>query len=70
MTRQYESVKRAVMQYKDHPAVLLWGLGNEMEDPEGKNLGVWKAINELAVMVKGLDPDHPTMTVIAELGGG
>jgi hypothetical protein len=57
------------MKYKDHPALLVWALGNEMEDPEGKNGAVWTAINSLAVMVKQLDPKHPTMTVVAEIGG-
>jgi hypothetical protein len=67
VARQAEEVRRVVLKYKDHPAVLVWGLGNEMEG-EGTNPAVWSAINGLASMVKRLDPDHPTMTVIAELG--
>jgi len=60
-----------VLRYKDHPAVLLWGIGNEMEGfGEGDNPAIWKAVNEIATMVKKLDPFHPTMTVTAELGGG
>ena len=69
VARQRDEVKRAILRYKDHPAVLIWGLGNEMEDPQGTNLSVWKTINELSRMAKQLDPNHPTMTVIAELGG-
>ncbi|MGB0767108.1 MAG: hypothetical protein ACPGYV_05315, partial [Phycisphaeraceae bacterium] len=30
---------------------------------------IWQHIESLAAMVKQLDPNHPTMTVIAELGG-
>jgi hypothetical protein len=67
VARQAEEVRRVVLKYKDHPAVLVWGLGNEMEG-EGTNDAIWSAINDLAVNVKALDPDHPTMTVIAELG--
>ncbi len=54
-----------VKQYKDHPAVLMWALGNEMEGNGGKDINVFKYINELSKKVKELDPNHPTMTVTA-----
>lgn len=66
--RQAETVRAAITRYKDHPAVLLWGLGNEMEG-DGSNAAVWSAINNLASMAHKLDPNHPTMTVLAEIGG-
>lgn len=67
---QIEQVRRTVERYKNHPAVLLWALGNEMEGYErGDNAAIWSAINNLATLVKQLDPNHPTMTVIAEVGG-
>ena len=67
---QFERARQFVLRYKDHPAVLLWGLGNEMEGFEaGDNPAIWKAVNDIAVMVKELDPNHPTMTVTAEIGG-
>lgn len=69
LIKQREIVRDAVLKNKDHPALLIWSLGNEMEDPEGKNGAVWSEINNLARMVKQLDPAHPTMTVIAEIGG-
>lgn len=65
---QAERVRKAVLAYRNHPALLLWSLGNEMEG-DGKNPRIWKAIDDLAAMVKQLDPNHPTMTVIAEIGG-
>ncbi len=64
-----EHVRRTVLCYKDHPALLIWALGNEMEDPQGNNLAVWTVINDLAGLVKQIDPDHPVMTVVAEIGG-
>lgn len=64
---QYELAKAAILKYKDHPAVLAWGIGNEMEG-EGNDAAIWSAINNIASMAKRLDPAHPTMTVIAELG--
>jgi hypothetical protein len=69
LIKQREVVRQAVLKYKDHPALLMWALGNEMEDPEGKNGAVWSEINNLAQLVKSLDARHPTMTVIAEIGG-
>jgi hypothetical protein len=64
---QRAQVAEAVKKYKDHPALLMWGIGNEMEG-DGRNPAVWKEVNVLAAMVKKEDPNHPVMTVIA--GGG
>lgn len=67
---QAEAVREAITKFKDHPAVLMWGLGNEMEGyAAGDNAAIWSAINNLAVLAKKLDPNHPTMTVVAEIGG-
>jgi hypothetical protein len=66
--RQAEDVRGAVLKYKDHPAVLLWALGNEMERNDDTPR-LWRAVEELAKMVHQLDPNHPTMTVVAEIGG-
>ena len=67
---QAEAVRQAITRFKDHPAVLMWALGNEMEGyAAGDNAAIWLAINNLAVMAKKLDPNHPTMTVVAEIGG-
>ncbi|MBL8819300.1 MAG: hypothetical protein JNL58_24930 [Planctomyces sp.] len=65
--QQFEDVKAAVVKYKDHPAVLMWGIGNEMEI-DNESDALWQAIGEIAAMVKQVDPNHPTMTVIAEIG--
>ncbi|MBT8098688.1 MAG: hypothetical protein KJO82_03005 [Gammaproteobacteria bacterium] len=69
--KQFEQAREAVLRYKDHPALLLWGVGNEMEGFEsGDDPVIWKAVNDVAAMIKKLDPHHPTMTVTAEIGGG
>ena len=67
VVKQLDDCLRAVRQHKDHPAVLLWAIGNEMEG-DGKNPAIWYAVNHIAREIKRIDPDHPTMTVIAELG--
>ena len=65
--KQLEEKIAAVEKYKDHPALLIWGVGNEAEG-EGTDPSVWYAINHVAREIKRIDPKHPTMTVIAELG--
>lgn len=64
---QLEKVRQAVLDFRDHPAVIIWGVGNEME-VDGQNKRVYDAVNEAAELVKSLDPTRPVMTVIAELG--
>ena len=68
---QYEKARNVILKYKDHPAVLMWGLGNEMEGYKNgdKAAAIWMAVEAIAAMAKKLDPNHPTMTVIAEIGG-
>jgi len=67
--RQRAEAREVILRYRDHPAVLLWGIGNEMEG-DGANPAIWSAVNDIALLAKDLDPHHPTMTVIAEVGGG
>lgn len=61
---QFNQVKAAVEKYKNHPALLMWGIGNEYELAYS-NTAVWRAVNDIAVMVHELDPHHPTATVTA-----
>ena len=69
LERQRRDVEEAVKRFKDHPALLTWGLGNEMEDPTGvgANPAIWKEINLLAKRIKAIDPHHPVMTVVANV---
>lgn len=67
LRKQRETVRTAVRKYRAHSALLIWGLGNEMEGPmsDGKDVRIWKELNRLAAIVKEEDPNHPVMTVIA-----
>ncbi|MBC8138968.1 MAG: hypothetical protein H8F28_24090, partial [Fibrella sp.] len=65
---QFEKAQAAIREFKNHPALLAWGIGNEMEG-DGNDPLVWKAIQEIAAMAHKEDPNHPTMTVTAEIGG-
>ncbi len=65
--KQFDDVKKVVEQYKDHPSLLIWAFGNEMEMDCKHPVELWTHINELAKMAKAIDPHHPVMTVIAEI---
>ena len=64
--KQLEYFTRKVKEIKDHPALLFWGIGNEV-DLFYKNIKVWDAIQDIAKMIHEVDPNHPTSTVTAGL---
>jgi hypothetical protein len=68
--KQRERVRELVRKYKDHPAVLIWALGNESElrADEKTRIVLWKEIEELAKIVKQEDASHPVITVLAGVG--
>ena len=64
---QYLKNREIVEKYKDHPALLMWAIGNELDHIPGDkdyNLKVWDAINDIAGMIREIDPNHPAMTVV------
>ena len=70
VAEQFERAKAAIDKYKDHPAVLAWGIGNEMEGYKAEtDPKMWAAVQQIAAYAHKVDPNHPTMTVIAEIGG-
>lgn len=62
--KQAARVKEEVLLYRDHPALLAWGIGNEVEG-DGSNTAFWQQLDRLAKLVKELDPAHPTYTAVA-----
>ncbi len=62
--KQAERVRKEVLLYRQHPALLAWGIGNEVEG-DGSNTAFWKQLDRLAVLVKEFDPAHPTFTAVA-----
>lgn len=65
--KQTDRIKEIVKATKDHPAVLMWAIGNELDYIPGTkpfNPKVWVAVNEAARAIKAIDPNHPVMTVI------
>src|SRR5262249_30251590 len=61
--RQFASLAAQVGKYKDHPALLLWVVGNELNFE--KNPKVWDAVNNLSCKIHQMDPNHPTTTTLA-----
>jgi hypothetical protein len=61
---QLESIRERVMALKDHPALIVWGIGNEMNH-QSQNPKVWDAVNEISKMIHEVDPNHVTTTPLA-----
>ena len=64
VSAQTEKMMTDVIRLKDHPALLMWGLGNEL-NLRATNQCVWDAIEDLAQRIKALDPNHPVTTMLA-----
>ncbi len=65
--KQTNEIVTIVKKTKDHPAVLMWAIGNELDyvpPLEPFNPRVWDAVNQAAKAIHAVDPNHPVMTVI------
>ncbi len=61
---QRAKIRDEVLKYKDHPALLFWLVGNEL-DKSYTNPAVWDAVDDVAEMIHELDPNHPVTTPIS-----
>jgi hypothetical protein len=61
---QFERVKKDILEFKDHPALLMWGVGNEV-DQFANNFKVWDAVSDIVKFIHEVDPKHPTTTMMA-----
>ncbi|MEM8509231.1 MAG: glycoside hydrolase family 2 TIM barrel-domain containing protein, partial [Bacteroidota bacterium] len=61
---QLERIRKCVLALKDHPALMIWGIGNEM-NLQSQNPKVWDAVNEISEMIHEVDPYHLTTTSLA-----
>lgn len=66
VAEQIRRHKATVDRFKDHPAILLWGIGNEVE-LEASDARVWDVVEAVAAHIKEVAPEHPTMTVTAHV---
>ncbi len=68
MRAQEDALLDFVARHRKHPALLAWGVGNEIETGVADPLPLWRAVDRLAARIRALDPDHPTMMVVADTG--
>lgn len=62
--QQLEKLRKEVIAYKDHPALLMWGIGNEL-NLSYTNPKVWDAVNDISKMIHEVDPNHLSTTMLA-----
>lgn len=62
--KQLERIKKEVLELKDHPAMLIWAIGNEL-NLRYENPKVWNAVNDISKMIHEVDPNHLTTTTLA-----
>jgi hypothetical protein len=60
---QFERIAEIVNAYKNHPALLIWGVGNEVE-LYPTDLTIWRRLNDFIKHVKSLDNRHLVTTMI------
>ncbi len=65
VNKMFTAYENIVNRYKAHPALLAWGLGNELIMPISSNSShFYKTYNRFLNMIHEQDPDHPVTTTI------
>lgn len=74
--KQINTLKSVVDRYKNHPAILMWCIGNEVESTtkaDGTsfklNVNVWKDINEIGEYIKKVDGRPVTLAIMGIWSG-
>lgn len=57
-------LKMVVKEYMNHPALLIWNVGNEVNLFGGNRVMILYTINRIAKMIHETDPNHPVMTSV------
>ena len=72
VAEQFERIKKVVDKYKDHPNVLAWAAGNELNllfNEKGGlklvNPKTYKALSDIVDYIHKVDPHHPVTTTFA-----
>lgn len=64
VNQQLQDFTYWVQQYKNHPALLMWAIGNELNSGYS-NLKCWNAVNAISEMIHDEDTNHPTSTILS-----
>ncbi len=62
--QQFEQLEQKVRKFRNHPALLAWIIGNELNH-DFSIPRVYDAVNEIPKMIHALYPAHPTTTTTA-----
>lgn len=68
---QLARIREEVAAHKDHPALLMWGVGNEVElgvESLEERILIWRAMDAAAQAIHEIDPNHPCIAITAGLG--
>jgi len=61
---QQARILEQVRSYKDHPAVLMWVVGNEL-NLSARDPRIWDVVESITRAIQAEDPNHPVMTPLA-----
>ncbi len=61
---QFDRIKQEVIALKDHPALFIWAIGNEL-NLRATNPKVWDAVNDISKMIHEVDLNHLTTSTLA-----
>ncbi len=64
---QLECIRKDAEKIMDHPALLGWGIGNEL-NLHYTNKKVWDAVDDIAAMLDEIDGKHVTTTMLSGIG--
>ena len=64
---QKEIIRSEILKYRNHPALMAWIIGNELNF-DYTNSRVYEVVNDIALMIHELDPNHPVTSTVAGLG--
>lgn len=70
MQSTMNDIKRHVLQFKDHPALLMWNVGNEVIitlHSEKQKIAYAKYIDRVCKMIHEIDPNHPVLSSSAHV---
>lgn len=62
--RQRERIRKIVLKYRNHPALLMWCAGNEV-GLHATNLKTYDELNRIIQLVHSLDDNHPVTTALS-----
>lgn len=60
-----DQVDRLLDQFRNHPSLLMWALGNEVNLEGTDTDEAWRFVDDLARRIKHKDPLHPVITVVS-----